>query len=260
MELKDKTIVIIGAACGLSAEMAREIAQRGANLALIDLDKTELDETVDTCFAAGIKDKGYCVNVTDGKAVEDLFSVIRSDFGNVDGLLNNAGITSDGLLVKAQNGKVSKKMALADFNKVVAVDLVAVFLCGREAAVHMIEGDWRCDHQYLEHFTCRKCGADQLYCRQGRGCWDDCNLGQGTGALRYTRRRFAIRVWCSPFLRRYRTASPRPSLQAASGGRTKSCAPLCSFSKTTISRGASLKLTLACGFEARAPSQVKGGS
>jgi 3-oxoacyl-[acyl-carrier protein] reductase len=41
--------------------------------------------------------------------------------------------------VKAQDGKVVRKMSLSDFNKVIAVDLTAVFQCGRDAAVQMIE-------------------------------------------------------------------------------------------------------------------------
>jgi short chain dehydrogenase len=61
----------------------------------------------------------------------------------IDGLINNAGITSDALLVKAADGKVQVKMSLADFNRVIAVDLRGIFLCGREAAVHMIEGGRR---------------------------------------------------------------------------------------------------------------------
>jgi len=56
-----------------------------------------------------------------------------------DGLINNAGTTKDALLVKAVDGKVQAKMSVHDFNKVVAVDLMGVFICGREAAVHMIE-------------------------------------------------------------------------------------------------------------------------
>jgi 3-oxoacyl-[acyl-carrier protein] reductase len=140
MDLKDKTIVITGAAQGLGEEMAKEIAQHGAKLALVDLDKEKLNETALACSAAGGQAKGYSVDVTDEEAVEALFATIKSAFGSVDGLINNAGITNDGLLVKARDGKVSKKMSLADFKKVVDVDLAAVFLCGREAAVHMIQG------------------------------------------------------------------------------------------------------------------------
>ena len=53
--------------------------------------------------------------------------------------INNAGITSDGLLVKAADGKVQAKMSVAEFHRVMAVDLRGVFLCGREATVQMIE-------------------------------------------------------------------------------------------------------------------------
>lgn len=140
MDLKEKTIVITGAAQGLGAEMAREIAQQSANLALVDLDKSKLDETVRACSSTGVRAEGYSVDVTNEKAVETLFASVKSDFGSVDGLINNVGITNDGLLVKGKYGKVSKKMALCDFRKVIDVDLVAVFLCGREAAVQMIEG------------------------------------------------------------------------------------------------------------------------
>ncbi len=65
---------------------------------------------------------------------------MSTDLGRIDGVINNAGITSDGLLAKVQDGRVRKKMSVDDFLKVIAVDLRGVFLCGREAAVHMIEG------------------------------------------------------------------------------------------------------------------------
>ena len=78
--------------------------------------------------------------MTNEAAVEATLNSIHKDFGSVDGLINNAGITSDALLVKAADGKVRAKMSLAEFDKVIAVDLRGVFLCAREAAVHMIEG------------------------------------------------------------------------------------------------------------------------
>jgi 3-oxoacyl-[acyl-carrier protein] reductase len=53
--------------------------------------------------------KEYSADVTDEPAVESLFSGVCKDFGNVDGLVNNAGITSDALLVKAADGKVQKQ-------------------------------------------------------------------------------------------------------------------------------------------------------
>lgn len=132
-------IVITGAARGLGRKMAEIIAGQGASLALADLDHIELQETVRLCAKIGGKVKDYAVDLTDEAAVEALFNSIYRDFGGVDGLINNAGITSDALLVKATDGKVQKKMSLAEFNKVIAVDLRGVFLCAREAAVQMVE-------------------------------------------------------------------------------------------------------------------------
>jgi 3-oxoacyl-[acyl-carrier protein] reductase len=140
MDLQGKTVVITGAAHGLGQKMAEIMAGQGANVALIDLDHTGLQDTVRLCAKAGGKAKDYAADVTDEAAVEATFSNIRQELGSVDGVINNAGVTCDAVLVKAQNGKVQKKMSLEDFHNVIAVDLQGVFLCGREAAVHMIEG------------------------------------------------------------------------------------------------------------------------
>ena len=140
MDLHGKTIVITGAAQGLGQKMAETLSGEGANVALVDLDRTKLQDTLRLCSKAGGKPKDYRADVTDESAVESLFNSVHKDFGSIDAVINNAGITSDALLVKAQNGKVLKKMSLDDFHKVIAVDLRGVFLCGREAAVHMIEG------------------------------------------------------------------------------------------------------------------------
>jgi len=140
MDLKDKTIVVTGAARGLGQKMAEAVAAQGAKLALVDLDKDTLQESERLCVNAGGQAKGYAANVAQEADVEGLFTAVRNDFGSVDGLINNAGTNRDALFVKAKDGKVISKMSLADFNTVIGVDLVGVFLCGREAAVHMIEG------------------------------------------------------------------------------------------------------------------------
>ena len=140
MDLQGKTIVITGAAQGLGQKMAELLASHGADLALADLDHAKLKETVDLCAESGAKVRDYPADVTNESSVEALFKSVQGDFGGVDGLINNAGITSDGLLVKVADGKVQQKMSAAQFNKVIAVDLVGVFLCAREAAIRMVEG------------------------------------------------------------------------------------------------------------------------
>ncbi len=135
MDLQGKVIVITGAAQALDQKMAEIIAAKGAKLALVDLDQEKLQSTVRLCTKA----KDYPADVTDEPAVESLFRSVRKDFGSADALINNAGITSDALLVKAADGKVQGKMSLAQFHRVIAVDLRGVFLCGREATGQMIE-------------------------------------------------------------------------------------------------------------------------
>jgi 3-oxoacyl-[acyl-carrier protein] reductase len=139
MDLDGKTIVVTGAGQGLGQAMAQLIAGQGAKLALADVDHVKLQDTVRLCAKAGAEVKDYPTDVSDEPAVEALFNNVDKDFGGVDGLINNAGITGDALLVKAADGRVQRKMSLADFHKVIAVDLRGVFLCAREAAVHMVE-------------------------------------------------------------------------------------------------------------------------
>ena len=130
MELKGKVIVVTGAAQGLGRKTAEVMTRHGARVALIDIDHVNLRETTQLC-------------VTDETAVEATCERIRRDFGSIEGLISNAGTNSDALLVNVQDGKVQSKMSLEAFNKVIAVDLMGVFLCGREAAIRMIEGGLR---------------------------------------------------------------------------------------------------------------------
>jgi 3-oxoacyl-[acyl-carrier protein] reductase len=78
-------------------------------------------------------------NVSVEAEVEAVFNNIVSDFGAVHVLINNAGILRDGLLLKAKDGVVTAKMELSQFQSVIDVNLTGVFLCGREAAVKMVE-------------------------------------------------------------------------------------------------------------------------
>jgi len=142
MNLENKTIVITGGGQGLGRTMAVSFAESGANIALVDLNEELLRETVELVVQHGsakTKAKYYLANVSDEAQVESAFKQINDDFKGIDGLINNAGILRDGMFVKAKDGVVVKKMSLAQFQSVIDVNLTGVFLCGREAAVHMIE-------------------------------------------------------------------------------------------------------------------------
>lgn len=139
MNLKGKVIVITGGGRGLGRSMALELADQGAKLALVDLSEDDLERTVGLCSEKGVEAKSYVANVADEQAVESLFNDIIRDFGALNGLVNNAGITRDGLFVKVKDGKVIKKMSIDQWNQVMDVNLTGSFLCAREAAIKMIE-------------------------------------------------------------------------------------------------------------------------
>ncbi|ODC03780.1 3-oxoacyl-ACP reductase [Terasakiispira papahanaumokuakeensis] len=137
MELRDAVIAITGAGQGLGRAMALELGGHGARLALIDLNEDKLQETLNLLKEQGAEGHYYLANVSQEAEVESTFDQIVEDFGQLDGLVNNAGITRDGLLVKAKNGQVEKKMSLSHWQQVIDVNLTGVFLCGREAAAKM---------------------------------------------------------------------------------------------------------------------------
>mgnify|MGYP001550010000 CR=1 FL=1 len=140
MNLNNAVIAITGGARGLGAAMARRLAGAGARLALVDIDPDALAATADECKAAGSPAiLTRSTNVSVEGEVESLFADIREEFGALHGLVNNAGITRDALMVKYKDGEQVSKMTMEQWQAVIDVNLTGVFLCGREAAATMIE-------------------------------------------------------------------------------------------------------------------------
>lgn len=139
MELKDKVIVVTGGGQGLGRAIAVGLAARGAVLALVDLNEERLQESVQLCKDAGGDGRAYIANVAIEDEVVALFDNVVKDLGRLDGLVNNAGILRDGMLIKVKDGEIVKKMSLAEWQAVIDVNLTGVFLCGREAAEKMIQ-------------------------------------------------------------------------------------------------------------------------
>ena len=139
MNVKGKTILITGGGRGLGRAMALAFAAKGARLAIVGVNQGVVEEAAALCREAGAEANAYLADVSDESAVLDVLDKVANDFQALHGVINNAGITRDGLLVKAKDGKVVKKMSLADWRAVIDIDLTGVFLCGREGAAKMIE-------------------------------------------------------------------------------------------------------------------------
>src|SRR5450631_809112 len=139
MDIRNKTVVVTGAGRGIGRAIALQIAGRGADVALFDLNPDDLEETRALCAAESVQARCYKVNVADEGDVSGAMTRVTNEFGRLDGLVNNAGIVRDGLLVKVKDGAPVGRMSIDQWNAVIGVNLSGVFLCAREAAAHMIE-------------------------------------------------------------------------------------------------------------------------
>lgn len=137
MQIKDNVFVITGGGQGLGRAMAESLAAQGAVVALIDLNQEKLDEACAVCEKLGGKACGYLCNITNEAEVENTFRLIKEECGQINGLVNNAGLMRDAMLIKVKDGELVSKMALSQFQSVVDVNMTGTFLCGREAAAVM---------------------------------------------------------------------------------------------------------------------------
>lgn len=99
--LEGKTALITGASKGIGRAIALKYAEQGANVAFTYLSSVEKGQALESELAAfGVKAKGYRSDASDFAAAEELVSGVVSEFGSLDVLINNAGITKDNLLMR----------------------------------------------------------------------------------------------------------------------------------------------------------------
>lgn len=138
MDVRGKTILVTGAGRGIGRSLALHFARKGANLALLDTNGGEVADSCVRCREAGAVARSYVADAANEDSVVGALDQVTADFGRLDGLINNAGIVRDALLVKVKDGLVVGKMTLAQWQAVIDVNLTGVFLCAREAAQRMI--------------------------------------------------------------------------------------------------------------------------
>jgi 3-oxoacyl-[acyl-carrier protein] reductase len=138
MDIKNKVVAITGGARGIGKAIASAFAERGARIALVDLVPADLEAARGELAARGVEVRAYPANVAKEVEVAAALERVVADFGRLDVMINNAGIIKDAMLVKVRDGAVVGKMSLEQWQAVIDVNLTGVFLCGREAAEHMI--------------------------------------------------------------------------------------------------------------------------
>lgn len=117
--LTGKIALITGASKGIGRAMAIKFAQEGANVAFTYLSSVEKGQALEAELSTfGITAKGYRSDASDYKAAEELVASVLADFGDLHVLVNNAGITKDGLLMR---------MSEEQWDTVIHVNLKSVF-------------------------------------------------------------------------------------------------------------------------------------
>lgn len=113
-----KTAIITGAGRGIGAAIAKRLAKDGFNIAINELTPNSGAQTLEECLTLGVQAKVYTADVSDHAQCEEMVKQIKADFGTIDALVNNAGITRDGLLLK---------MAEENYDDVIRINQKSVF-------------------------------------------------------------------------------------------------------------------------------------
>ena len=117
--LEGKVALVTGAGRGIGKAIALRFAQEGANVAFTDLALNEaVEESVKEIEALGVKVKAYASNAANFDETHEVVKQIVEDFGRIDVLVNNAGITKDGLMMR---------MSEAQWDAVINVNLKSAF-------------------------------------------------------------------------------------------------------------------------------------
>ena len=128
--MKDRHIVVTGGAQGIGEAIARRLACMGANLSLWDVKEESARNTAESIAKEfGVKAIGLAADVTSDAAIQEALKVSEEHLGGVYGLINNAGVTRDGLLIQ---------MKESDWDMVLNINLKGVFLCTKAIARGML--------------------------------------------------------------------------------------------------------------------------
>jgi len=126
---ESRIAIVTGAARGIGFGIARRLAEEGCQLAINDIDREALEVARRSLAKLGKEPLAIVGDVADRRDVEEMFSLIESQYGGVDFLVNNAAL-------------VTKRRWLAEvdeeyFDQILRVNVKSIFLCSRRAAVSM---------------------------------------------------------------------------------------------------------------------------
>lgn len=128
MDFKGQVAIITGGGRGIGRAIAEGLAKKGVNLTIADINPDTAAETATDLASLGIKTAGMKLDVSSQEEVKKVFEKVRKEFNRIDILINNAGITKDGLMIR---------MKEEDWDTVMSINLKGVFLCSKEVIKDM---------------------------------------------------------------------------------------------------------------------------
>jgi 3-oxoacyl-[acyl-carrier protein] reductase len=129
-EFSGKTALVTGGSRGIGREIVKELAARGAAVAFSYTKNAELAEAlVAEVASAGGRARAFQADVADGKAADEMVRAVKTEFGSIDYLVNNAGVTRDKLIMM---------MSEADWDAVLDTNLKGVFNITKPAVAVMV--------------------------------------------------------------------------------------------------------------------------
>jgi 3-oxoacyl-[acyl-carrier protein] reductase len=130
MKLKDQVVLVTGGARGIGKAIAENFAKKGAHLVIADISLESAEETASQLASGGSRTLALSLDVSKSENVATAFEKIIAEFGRIDIVINNAGITKDGLILR---------MKEEDWDAVININLKGVFLCAKEAVKYMVK-------------------------------------------------------------------------------------------------------------------------
>jgi len=128
--LEGKVAVITGAARGIGFSIAEMLSEHGAISVIIDLNQEAVNSAIQQIDDQGNRAIGFTADVTNSEEIASIFKEIHNEFGKIDILINNAGITKDGLLMK---------MKESDWDAVININLKGTFICTQKVSRYMLK-------------------------------------------------------------------------------------------------------------------------